>query len=79
MAKRVHVALFLCNRKFRWNPLLHKKSPARQDPEAAERQMSLKRPAAGRESCKQDSFLCSDKIKKTSKCLHGTGNFDVLK
>ena len=32
------------------------KSPTGQDPKAAERQMSLKRPAAGGESCKQDSF-----------------------
>ena len=48
--------LFLCNRKFRWNPLLHRKSPTGQDPEAAERQMSLKRPAAGGKSCKKDSF-----------------------
>jgi len=40
---------------------LHRKSPTGQDPEAAERQMLLKQPAAGGESCKQDSFLYKDK------------------
>ena len=49
--------LFLCNGKFRWNPRLHKKSPTGQDSEAAERQMPLKRPAAGGESRKQDFFI----------------------
>ena len=48
--------LFLCNGKFRWNRRLHKKSPTGQDSEAAERQIPLKRPAAGGESRKQDFF-----------------------
>ena len=34
------VCVFLCNRKFRWNLLLHK-SPTGQDRTAAERRMSL--------------------------------------
>ena len=35
-----------------------KQNMLRRDRTAAERKMSLTRPAAGGESCKQDSFFC---------------------
>ena len=46
------------NKKFRWNSLLQK--TAELDHTVKRGIVSLERPNPGRESCKQDPFLCAE-------------------